>query len=371
MSAAFGAFGPAAGRFAERFLGGGSLRGVEGLSGLAAAIDRFAEHGAPEDEDAFLEGAGAALGVIVIEHFAGRARHVERRGLHRLALGRAGFADPFAIVARLLAGEARARPALVREVLALEAEIAGEGPVSRVALAFEAELATVRPELRVVDRFEHTLVLSDETEIDLSQAIAASGQHEAGSPALRRTAGKLASMLPGSSPALAPEERLARLVPRLLGPSFPGGNGVHAVPLAGELRLGFTERHEGRARFLLERDVEGLALAHDELVRRALDNLARASLGVRVVEEGPLLLVRSGDGLDSARLLLPGLVETFAPRLGEGFLAGVPHRDALWLARGGDAPSLRARTEDDFARAPHRISARLVRVEAAQLVALD
>jgi hypothetical protein len=370
MSAALGAFGPAAGRFAERFLGGALPRGVEGLSGLAAAIDRFAEDGAPEHEDAFLEGAGAALGVIVIEHFAGRARHVERRGLHRLALGRAGFADPFAIVARLLAGETRARPALVREVLALEAEIAGTGPIARVALAFEAELAPARPELRVVDRFERALFLSDETEIDLSQAIAASEDHEAGSPALQRTARKLVSMLPGGVPVLAPEGRLERLVPRLIGPSFPEGNGVHAVPLAGELRLALTERHEGRARFLLARDIDALGLPHDALVLRALDNLARASLGTRVLEDGALLLLRSGDGLDSSRLLLPGLVATFAPRLGEGFLAGVPHRDALWLARSGDAPALRARIEDDFARAPHRISARPVRVEATQLVAL-
>ena len=169
---------------------------------------------------------------------------------------------------------------------------------------------------------------------------------------------------------LAPEGRLERLVPRLIGPSFPEGNGVHAVPLAGELRLALTERHEGRARFLLARDVDAIGLPYDELVRCALDNLARASLGTRVLEDGALLLVRSGDGLDSSRLLLPGLVATFTPRLGEGFLAGVPHRDALWLARPGDAPALRARIEDDFARAPHRISARPVRGEATQRVPL-
>lgn len=371
MKDALGAFGPAARRFVERFAAG-PARGVDGLRALATAIDRFAEEGAPEDEDAFLEGAGALLGAIVIEHFAGRARHVERSGQHRLALGAAGFVDPFAIVARVLNGETPAQRVLAAEMTLVEAELAGTGPLARLALALEAELAASRPELRVVDRFDRRLVLSDETEIDLAQALAATDELPLGAtpPAVTQAAKKLVSMLPGAAAPLDREALLSRLVPRLIGPSFPA-SGVHAVPLRGELRLALTTRHEGRARFVLERDLPSLGVAHDELVRRALDNLALASKGARVIEDGPLVSVRSGDGLDSARLLLPGLFETFAPRLGEPFLAAVPHRDVLLLAGRGDAAALRARAEDDFARAPHRISARLFAVGLAGLLPAD
>jgi hypothetical protein len=366
---AHGALGAAARRFTERFLSGEPARGEAGLRALAAAVDRFALDGAAEHEDAFLEGAGALFGVIVIEHFRGRARHVERGGVHRLALGAAGFVDPFAVIARLLDGDEAARGVLASELAVIEAELAGTGPVARVGLALQAALAEERPELEVVDRFDQTVVLSDDTEIDMGQVLSATRDLPLGPtpPAVTQAVKKLVSMLPGGSATRVGPELLSLLVPRLVGPSFPSESGVHAMPLAGELRLALTTRHVGRARFVLERELPALGLPHDELLRRALDNLARASRGARVIEDGPLTMLRSGDGLDSARLVLPGLHETFTSRLGEAFLAAVPHRDVLWLARREHEAALRVRAEADFARAPHRISARLYRVERERL----
>ncbi len=73
---------------------------------------------------------------------------------------------------------------------------------------------------------------------------------------------------------------------------------------------------------------------------------------------GPLVVARSGDGLDGARLLLPTLHSVLAPELGSPFVAAAPHRDALW-ACACEPESLRAalahRVREDAARAPHRI----------------
>jgi len=63
-------------------------------------------------------------------------------------------------------------------------------------------------------------------------------------------------------------------------------------------------------------------------------NLARASAGARLLrcddDNGVLVVAKTGDGLDSSRILLPGLHDVLAPELGSPFAVAVPHRDALF-----------------------------------------
>jgi hypothetical protein len=136
----------------------------------------------------------------------------------------------------------------------------------------------------------------------------------------------------------------------------------------GELRLALVLRFDGRARFvrLSERrhwpsDAHAVALA----------NLAKRSRAARLLhvdaEEGSFVLARSGDGLDAARLLLPGLHDVLAPELGSPFVAAVPHRDAL-LACPADQPEtvvrMRERVQQEHATAREALSAELLTVHA-------
>lgn len=377
-----GAFRGPARRFVVRFLDGsrpsgsfpsGSFpRGVEGLIALCAAIDGFAAEGDPADDDTFLEGAGALLSVVVIASHPGSARHIERAGVHRLMLGEHGCCDPFAAISRALEGEVRARKILTEELSRWEAEMMGAGPIARLSRAFEEVLATQRPELLVVQRFEKERVLSDETTVDLSKAIEATADvvgHGVEIPAsVMQTARKLVDMLPGGVTAISAEDALAKVCPRLIAPDFASEAALHSVPFRGALRIALVLRMGERARFVLASDLPRWSLDPDALLLRALDNLAVASSSAKVHREPPLSYLRSGDGLDSARLLLPGLHETMAAELGETFLAAVPHRDVLLLARTEDAAALRARAEDDYARAPHRVSSALYRVSASGIL---
>ena len=69
------------------------------------------------------------------------------------------------------------------------------------------------------------------------------------------------------------------------------------------------------------------------------------------------MVARTGDGLDSARLLLPTLTAVLRHDLGDAFLLAAPHRDTLLAAPDTDAGRalLLARAADLAARAPHAI----------------
>lgn len=351
--------------FALRELGDPRPPGPDALVALGRAIDRFAARTAitASEEATFHEGAGAFLGTVLLAYLGGS--HAEREGVHRLRLGSAGSFDPFAAIEEALETDP-ARAALVDAVARAESEAQGRGAVARVALAFERALAELRTDLSVTDRFDRRLWLG-EIEVDLARAIAATeGESEA---AVAGAARKLVEMLPGgASVDVGPDEARARVLPRLVGPGFDLP--VLAAPVAGELRVAWVLAYEGRARFVTERDLARWAWRRDEIAEQALVNLAarsdRARLARVDTDGGPMIVASSGDGLDSARVLLPGLAGTLAPEIGSPCVLGVPHRDALMACP--DVPdlvaALAARVADDHARAPHGISASLFRLSS-------
>lgn len=359
-----GALAPVAAAFAQRELADGAAPGPMALLALASAIDRFARRAStPAEESAFVEGAGAFLGIVLIAYLGGT--HVVREGVHRVRLGSAGFFDPFAAIDSALETEP-AKAALVDAVGAAEAEANGTGAIARVALAFERALAELRADLAITDRFDRALWLG-EVEVDLSRAISATeGESDA---AVAGAVRKLVEMLPGGSASdLSAEEAVQRVFPRVVGPSFDLP--VATATIAEDLRVAWVLAYEGRARFVTERDLERWSLTAPALASRAIANLAarsdRARLARVETDLGPWVVARSGDGHDSARVLLPALAETLAPELGSPCLVALPHRDALFAC--ADAPAsiaaLRARAEDDFARAPHGITGRVYRLHA-------
>jgi hypothetical protein len=364
---------PAAKRFLAREGASATAlaRGAPTLAWLSRRIDVFAERDVgPREEAEFIEGAGALLAAVLIDH-AGLGAHVEREGVHRVRLGTHGFFDPFhAVETALHAGSARA--ALVAEVSRAEGEAGARAGVGRVLLAFERVLADLRPDLAVDDRFESRVWLStlDSTsdpksapvEVDLARVVAvADGQSDA---AVEVAVKKLVAMLPGGPQApIDREDALSRLLPRVVGPQFALEGGLFARPLPNGARLCLVLAFDGRSRFVRPAEIAAWGLDEDEATRRALENLARRSTRARFgrIEtiDGPVIFARTGDGLDSARIVLPGLVDVLGPELGEPFVAAVPHRDALLACR-ADSPrsfeTMMARVAEDHARAPHRIS---------------
>src|SRR5690606_25725132 len=101
-----GALSPAAQRFLNERLGerahtfrGGSA----GIVFLCEEVLRFLalEQVSDEEERRFIEGAGARLGLLLIDH-VGDGAHVARGAVHRVRLGKYGFFDPFAAIDRML-----------------------------------------------------------------------------------------------------------------------------------------------------------------------------------------------------------------------------------------------------------------------------
>lgn len=374
---------PAATRFLAREGGSSSLeRGASTLAWLARRIDTFSQRDVSAREEAeFVEGAGALLAAVLVDH-VGLGAHVERDGVHRIRIGTHGFFDPFTAIETALASSS-ARVALVAEVARAEAEAAGSAGHGRVSRAFEQVLADVRPDLSVDDRFEGRLWLStldsasdpesSPVEVDLARVIQlAEGQSDA---SVENAVKKLVSMLPGgAAPGIDRHDAITRLLPRVVGPGFDLRETLFARPLPNGARLCLALAYDGRSRFVRDAELPSWTLEPDEAVRIALENLAKRSTRARFgrIEtfDGPVIFARTGDGLDSARIVLPGLVDVLEADLGEPFVACVPHRDALFACR-ADAPlsmeAMMARVTDDHAKAPHRITDKPFLVDRAGL----
>ena len=348
-------------------------RGAEGIRWLTATLDDFAhdDEAPPDDDGRFIEGAGAFLGLLLVDHLGGTCASRDRA--HEVQLGALpapGSFDPFAAIdAALDANDPH--QALVAALREAETEARGEGPTSRCVVAFRAALAEAHPERRIERRFGLDLTLDDGTEIDLERLRAAEDPLDA--------ARRLVSLLPGGTARqLSWIDARSRLFPRLVGQGFVDGLGdrgdaLQLRPLVGEVHVALQLRYEGRSRFVRRDEVDAwLAAGHDP-AHMALANLSDAAgrLDVRSLDDG-LFALTTGDALDATRLLLPRLADELEPRLGRPFLAAVPHRDVLLLAPDDLAAerALAAHARELHARAPHGIAAHLLQVEGTRIIDL-
>jgi uncharacterized protein YtpQ (UPF0354 family) len=324
----------------------------------------------------------------LIEHVVDAA-HVSAHGQHRVRLGAHGFFDPFAAVDRALDAP-DVRRALAREIESAEAEARAEGPISRLVAAFAALLRAERPDLALAGQFDCTLSLrvrvSDEMlELDLQRAVESTREQSA--HAVQSVARRLLSILPGAPPA-EPEalrDIHSRLLPRLarsealLQLTAQGQSVLFARPLLAELAVALLVEHEGRARYVRTDELTSWGLDAQEAHALALENLRDRSQRARIVREplaaGELLVARSGDGRDSARVLLPELFAELSARLGPKIAVALPHRDTFFACSAGDDPGLMRgmaeRAAHDCARAPHGLSPSLFSLSSTGLSALD
>jgi uncharacterized protein YtpQ (UPF0354 family) len=375
-----------AARWGER---GDSYRGGrEGVLALCKELERFgyATDVDEEHERAFVEGAGALLGVLLIEHVADAA-HASLAGQHRVRLGAHGFFDPFAAIDRVLDAQ-DVRRSLAQEIGCAEAEARAEGPVSRVVAALAALLVSERPDLRLSAQFDCTLTLrsqdSDETlELDVRRAVETTRDQKLS--AVENVARRLLSMLPG-----APRDELEavhdlhkRLVPRLarseaLGQLTQQGKSVlFARPLVSSLSVALLIEHQGRARYVRSDELPSWQLSSDEAHALALANLRERSERARIVRdecaEGVVFVARTGDGRDSARVLLPELFAELCERIGSHVAVALPHRDTFLACSRDNAVLLQRMAEraaHDAARAPHALSSDAFALTSAGLCTL-
>jgi hypothetical protein len=282
-------------------------RGARGLLALTRAIERhLCSSSTEQDERLFVELAGAYLGLVLCDAL-GQGRHENRNGQHGLSFGEARFFDLFAAV---------------------------------------------------------------EQALDADDARATIAAHVARAEALARGFAE-----PTGTDAWARAE--SRLLPRLVGPRFlaqldpsSASQTLCAYPLAGEVQLCFVLRERARARYVHRDEPERWAQNPDQLRTIALSNLARRSKQARLLrfdgEQGTLVKASTGDGLDAARLMLPGLHDVLGPELGSPFAAAIPHRDALFACRldsGAALQAMRARAALEAAQARLPITSELFVVE--------
>ncbi|MCB9617487.1 MAG: hypothetical protein H6721_10845 [Sandaracinus sp.] len=340
-------------------------RGAAAVRWLADTIDDFAHDAkAGEDDDArFVEGAGAFLGALLIDHLGGH--HVARRSEHRVLLGDDGFFDPFGAIDAVLDAE-RTDDELHARLLAAESEARGEGPVARVVRAFRRALEASRPELSIRARFGLELELGDEIEVDL-QRLAELGDAPG---VLDGAAQRLVNLLPGgdAEAGVVPwADAEARLLPRLVGPKLLEGLGPRAdaiwlSPFGHDVHVALQLRFEGRARYVRRDEETRWRDEGAEPFATALLALAlRPPPKLVPLEDEGVVVARTGDGLDSARVLLPDVRDSLVDLLGPGTLVGVPHRDTF--VAGTDRTRVARHVRESFARAPHGISEALFRLD--------
>lgn len=359
--------------------------GRQGLVALCACVERFADRDAvhEDEEHSFIEGAGAVLALLLIEHLGDQARHACRGDVHRVRVGPFGFFDPFRAIDRALDADSP-RAELARQVGLAEAEAMSRGPVSRVAASLVTALERERQDLELDDLFECTLKLrlresGEPVEVDLKRAVDTT--RDQGADAVERVTQRLLSMLPG-----APEVRLeraeleARLMPRLVRTdtvrdlSSSGKHLLASRPFTDDLSIALLLEYEGRARYVRGDELEAAGMGFGDALSLARKNLAARSERARIVRSdtphGPLFVARTGDGRDSARVLLATLYAELSARLGPAIAVGIPHRDTFMACPAENSALLGAlsqRVRDDAQRAPHRLSERLYLLSEAGL----
>ena len=280
--------------------------GATALAELADAIDDWAERDetSPDDDERFVEGAGALLALVLLAH-VGRGQHVSRGAEHRLQLGDDGFVDPFGVIDRALESE-DARATLVAEVRRAESEAAAERGVGRAMRLLRVELARTRPDVSVVEAFGPSVRLSQEIELDLSSLLRATeDEPEATADKAVR---KLVSMLPGGAGTTPPrfDEIATRLLPRPVAPGFGAklaaeGRGELACRpwLGGALEIALVLGFEDRSRYVRADELDTWALDFDDALAHAVAELARRSTEARLARvdtsAGPLVVARTGE----------------------------------------------------------------------------
>lgn len=340
------------------------------LLSLARTIERYSS----DDDRALVEGAGALLGVILIAHFNGR--HRSRGPKHRCELGERAphiTFDPFAAIERVIDAD-DIRRELAHQVQLAESEACQQGPVSRVILELSQQLESAGLPHRISEIFDTTAWLGPDIEVDLSRVIEATHEGASVQRAVRRVVDSLSNA--SAQDAVPWKEARTRILPRVVNSSFlgtlpNGGKQLWSEPIGPGIYVTLVLSYDRRARYVRLDEVHGWGVTHATARREAVKCLAERSGGTRLgridTEHGAMVVAKTGDGLDSARVLLPGMYDLLRAELGDSFLVALPHRDTLIACASEPerlVASVREHAERESRRAPHAISDQLWRMSS-------
>ena len=158
------------------------------------------------------------------------------------------------------------------------------------------------------------------------------------------------------------EEAQARLLPLLKPRSYLNSDSATRYLLASEwladVVICYALRSKDIFRFVTAVDVDNWHTDAQALHQVAVANLCRLAWptkleGARQRDGGRLIIIATGDGLASSRLLHPDLHRLFSGPLGSPFRAGIPDRDTLVVY--SDRRRLKQQTERQL-RKDHRSS---------------
>jgi uncharacterized protein YtpQ (UPF0354 family) len=158
------------------------------------------------------------------------------------------------------------------------------------------------------------------------------------------------------------EEAEPRLLPLLKPRSYVESDSAARHSLVNEwladVVICYALRNKDIFRFVTTADAERWEMDAQALHRVAIDNLCKLSWprkleGARQRDGGRVIVVVTGDGLASSRILHPDLHRLFSGPLGSPFRAGIPDRDTLVVYT--DRHRIRRQTERQL-RKDHRTS---------------
>ncbi len=157
-------------------------------------------------------------------------------------------------------------------------------------------------------------------------------------------------------------EAQARVLPLLKPRSYVDSHATNRSLLVSEwlpdVVICYALRTKDIYRFVSDADLDRWQTDAQSLHHAAIANLCRLPWpteleGARQPDGGRVIIIATGDGLSSSRLLHPDLHRLFSGPLGSPFLAGIPDRDTLVVY--SDRRRLRKQTERQL-RKDHRRS---------------
>ena len=158
-----------------------------------------------------------------------------------------------------------------------------------------------------------------------------------------------------------------RLRPQIMPAEFVEKLPIVHLPLGEDVLIGIVLDSEAGYSYVRDDDAALWGRTAEELFDTAVANLSEASQQMPMAmfpEPNLAIVIETKDGYDAARILLPGLREFVAEKLGEPFFAGIPNRDFLIMwsqdADEGFQTFCRQKIGEDAQQQDHPLSPRIL-----------
>jgi len=158
-----------------------------------------------------------------------------------------------------------------------------------------------------------------------------------------------------------------RLRPQFMPARYIDQAPIVHLPLGDDVLIGIVLDSDAGYSYVRADDAALWGRTAAELFETAVANLSEASKQLPMAmfpEPNLAIVIETKDGYDAARLLLPGIRQFAAEKLGEPFFAGIPNRDFLimWSRDASDEfqTFCRQKIGEDFHEQDHPLSPRIL-----------